>query len=303
MSGEREPFRSWLERMAAAGFHPSRERGQNFLLDPTLHRAIAAAVGAGPGDVVLEVGAGLGFLTRELAATGARVVAVELDPRLHALLAEDLRAWPGAAATRVELVHADVLAGEDERFHPAVLAALAGARAAAAGGRFLLAANLPYSISGPFLARLALLDDPPATAVLLVQRELGDRLRAAPGSRTYGALSALVASVYDVEMERKVGREVFRPRPKVDSALLRLRRRADAEFAQLPRTERLAFAAFVRGLFAGRRKMLRSILGERCPADLEPALLAARPEVLTAAELLALFRRLPRPTGQPGGGG
>ena len=94
----RDPFAHYRERLAALGFRPSSARGQNFLLDPSLHRWIAQAAGAGPGDLVLEIGTGLGFLTRELARTGARVLGIEIDSRLFAIASEELLALLSAHA-------------------------------------------------------------------------------------------------------------------------------------------------------------------------------------------------------------
>jgi 16S rRNA (adenine1518-N6/adenine1519-N6)-dimethyltransferase len=124
-----------------------------------------------------------------------------------------------------------------------------------------VAANLPYAVTGPMLAGLITdLDPVPERMALLVQLEVGDRLRAAPGSSEWGGLSALVQSCYSVARERRVGREVFRPRPNVDSALIVLQRRKDSWLAGLPGERRRLFAAFVRALFSGRRRKVRHTL-------------------------------------------
>src|SRR5690606_34306023 len=117
----RAPFQRYRELMAAHGFRPSRRLGQNFLLDPSLHRAIADAVEVGAEDFVLEVGPGLGFLTRELLARADRVLAVEIDPRLAAILRGELATLRGGE--RVELIEGDVL-GEGGELAPAVATAL-----------------------------------------------------------------------------------------------------------------------------------------------------------------------------------
>lgn len=298
MTAPRDPFAHYRARLAAAGFRPSSARGQNFLLDPTLHRWIAEAAAPGPRDVVLEIGVGLGFLTRELAARARTVVGVEIDERLVAVAGPELRALGNVA-----LVTGDALGGPGRRLSPAVAEALAAALAG--GGRLLVVANLPYSVSGPLLAELAQLPRVPDAAVVLLQRELAERCAAAPGSRAYGGLGALLQSAFTARVLRTVPPEVFRPRPKVASAVIRLERRTP-----LPLPEeacRQAFARFLRALFGQRRKTLRTTLPRALaaasapgagglpgdlPADLPADLLARRAEALGADELVALWRRL-----------
>lgn len=292
-------FQRLLQRMQQLGFQPSRRLGQNFLLDPTLHRVIAEAAGLGRTDVVLEVGPGLGFLTRELAQRAGHVVAVEIDPRLASILREELLAFAPEWAP-VEVVEGDVLAPEDS-VHAAALAAVRAARARLGGG-FAVVANLPYAASGPFLARLPLLVEPPERAVLLVQRELAERLTAAAGGRDYGSLPALLSGGYRIERLRKVGREVFRPRPQVDSAIVRLVRNPDGPLWDLDPSARRLFSRWLRGVYAGRRKQLRSglllaarQLGWPEPDPREEPLAARRIEELDAATCLQLFSRQHRP--------
>ena len=158
----RDPFGTFLARMDALGFKPSSVLGQNFLLDPSLHRFLADLAGPALADTAVEIGVGLGFLTRELAARAGRVVAVEIDGRLLQLAREDL-----AAAANIEWVHGDALAGAGRSLHPAI----AAAAPVAADGRVLLVANLPYAVSGPLLAEVCALPVLPARAVLLVQKE------------------------------------------------------------------------------------------------------------------------------------
>ena len=140
----RDSFARYREELDAMGFRPSSARGQNFLLDPTLHRYIAEAAAKSPEDVVLEIGVGLGFLTRELAVRSRRVIGVEIDDRLFEIAGRDL-----ADHNNVRLICADALGGPSRTLHPAVMAILA--EELQAGGAFVVAANLPYSISGPRL--------------------------------------------------------------------------------------------------------------------------------------------------------
>lgn len=283
----RESFPDYLRRLEALGFRPSSTRGQNFLLDPTLHRVIAEASGAGPNDVVLEIGVGLGFLTRELAPRVGAVVGVEIDERLFAIAGEDL-----AASANVQLVLADALGGPGGSLPPSVVEAVE--HALVGRDRLFVVGNLPYAASGPLLAELTARERLPDGITALVQKELGDRLAAGVDQDDYGGLSALLQSVYTVERLRTVGTEVFRPRPKVASAIVRLRLRPDA--ARLSATERRALQVFLRTLFGKRRKVLRTTLAEAANAihrsvpPLPAELLARRAETLAPDELVALFR-------------
>jgi 16S rRNA (adenine1518-N6/adenine1519-N6)-dimethyltransferase len=289
----RDPFAHYRAELDALGFKPSSARGQNFLLDPSLHRAIADAAAPTPGDVVLEVGAGLGFLTRELAPRCRRVLGVEIDDRLFALAQRELRAF-----ANVQLLLADALGGPGRTLHPAVAAALASAIGdrGAGDGDYQVIANLPYSISGPLLAELACLERLPQRAVVLVQKELAGRIAAAAGGAEYGSLSVLVQAAFTARVLRTVPPEVFRPRPKVVSALLLLARRPELP---LVAAERRPFARFVRALFQQRRKTLRLALPRAAAAagptwvlrqDLPPALLQRRAEALPVGELIDLWR-------------
>lgn len=261
---ERDPFATYRTRMDALGFQPSRRLGQNFLLAPELHRLIADAGQVGPADIALEVGAGLGFLTRELAARAAIVVAVEIDPRLCQLLREDLSGLPDGK--KVVLVPGDVLAGKSA-LAPAVGDAIAQARASHPGAALRVVANLPYAVTGPALAALICdLEPIPATMAILIQAEVGERLCAEPGTAAYGSLSVLVQTRYRPRQVRRVGSEVFRPRPNVDSVIVALEAGPTGEPDPRAPGERRAFANFVRALFSGRRKKVRHSFPLACAA-------------------------------------
>ena len=286
--GTRDAFSDYRARLDALGFKPSSVRGQNFLLDPTLHRVIADAAGCTKDDLVLEVGVGLGFLTRELSQRAGTVVGVEIDERLYQVAGEDL-----APYGNIRLVLADALGGEGGSLPESVLVELRANMQER--GAFLVVGNLPYAASGPLLAELACAPRLPDRIVVLVQKELGDRLAAPVGHDDYGGLSALLQSFYEVERLRTVGSEVFRPRPKVASAICRLRLRDDA--AVWKAEERRLLQKFVRGLFGKRRKALRTTLREAAaaigvePSEEADALLQRRAETLSPAEIVALFRR------------
>lgn len=216
---------------------PSRALGQNFVVDPNTVRAVARRAGVGPGDAVVEIGAGVGSLTLALAETGAEVTAVEVDHRLVPILAEVV------ADTGVRVVQADATA-------------LDWSGLLAGRDRWTLVANLPYNVATPLV--LDLLDTVPAIASMLVmvQLEAGERLAAKPGDPTYGIPSVKVAYHATAELVGRVSPSVFLPRPRVDSALVRIERRAkpavDADPDELFRLVRTAFGQ--------RRKMLRRSL-------------------------------------------
>ena len=263
---------------------PKRSLGQNFLVDPNLRRKIAAAVGAGEGEPVLEIGAGRGALTDHLVQAGVALTAVELDDALAPELAARYRHDP-----RVEVVHGDVLSLD--------LATLTADWAATR-----VVGNIPYNITTPIIFRLLTLPFP-ADIVLTVQAEVAARILAGPGSRTYGALSVGVAVHAQASRVCKVPRGAFRPVPRVDSVALRITPRVppalDAEASRRVRT-------LTRAALSRRRKQLGKILHRhpelRCPAaDVARALAdrslppSIRPEQLSPDDFIALSEALPLP--------
>jgi 16S rRNA (adenine1518-N6/adenine1519-N6)-dimethyltransferase len=246
--------------------------GQNFLADPNLLDAIVRDAALAPEDVVLEVGAGEGVLTERLAAVAAQVHTVEIDRGLEPALA------PLAALENVELHWGDAMKVDLAAFAPAPTA---------------MVANLPYSVATPLLLRTIELLPGLASWTVMVQREIADRLRAAPGSRTYGSPSVVAQLACEVELVRKVDPAVFKPRPRVDSAILRLRRRGPAAD---PATH-----ALVRAAFAHRRKSLARSLEHGRPGSLAAARTAltelglaadARAEALSPEQFAALSAKL-----------
>jgi len=231
--------------------------GQNFLADTNLLGAIVREADISPGDVVLEVGGGEGVLTRRLAAAGAEVHVVELDERLRAPLGEIADAAPG-----VRLVIGDAMRIDLAALDPAPN---------------LMVSNLPYSIATPLLLRTIAELPGLERWTVMVQREIADRLRAMPGTKAYGSPSVVAQLCCRVEMLRAVDPAVFRPRPRVGSALLRLERIAPWPGDRV--------AAVVRGAFAHRRKALARSLGIAGVASRDRALAA-----LGAAELPASAR-------------
>ncbi|HUP99732.1 MAG TPA: 16S rRNA (adenine(1518)-N(6)/adenine(1519)-N(6))-dimethyltransferase RsmA [Aeromicrobium sp.] len=266
-----------VRRIAAdIGLRPTKQRGQNFVIDANTVRRIVRTSGVGPEDVVVEIGPGLGSLTLELLATASRVVAVEVDPVLAEQLPQTVAEHAPELASKLELVHADALRVQE----------LPG-RAPTA-----LVANLPYNVSVPVLLHFLERFDSLRTALVMVQAEVAHRLAAGPGSRTYGIPSLKARWWADVELAGNIGRSVFWPAPNVDSALVALRRH---EPPAPPELRERTFA-LVDAAFAQRRKTLRAALASTygSPAASEAALAAAgidpgaRGEQLTIADFARL---------------
>ena len=251
--------------MAQYGLSPNRGLGQNFLVDQAVIEQIVEASQV-EGKTVLEIGPGLGALTGALMKRAGRVIAVEKDRTLAALLPSLL---PSPAL--------EVVAGD---FLDADVPALLGETSA-----FAAVGNLPYYVTTPI--SLKLLTCLPETATLMVQREAAERFVALPGNRVYGPLSVLAACCYDVQRLLSVGPEGFWPQPKVESAVLLLKRkpRADSRAA--------AFVAFLNRAFAMRRKTLannfRSDGGVDAPLRLLGLDPSVRAEALSPDQLLAVF--------------
>ena len=249
---------------------PGRKLGQHFLADPAILRRIAAAAEVTDGIPVLEVGPGVGVLTRELLRAGGDVTAVELDRALRPLLIEALSDVPGLTGgepSPAPLAQVDLSV---ERFGPRLRLVWADAvrlpwerLATDRPGPWRVCSNLPYYITGPFLASLFTGALPWTTAVLLVQAEAAERMQALPGGKVYGAFTCLVAYHAEVERLFSVPRGAFLPPPAVESAVVRLRRRVHPP-AQAPREDLLRV---VRAAFGQRRKTLRNALAAGLPAE------------------------------------
>jgi 16S rRNA (adenine1518-N6/adenine1519-N6)-dimethyltransferase len=229
------------ELLTAHGLRPSRALGQNFVADPNTVRRIARLAEVGAGDRVIEIGAGLGSLTLALAETGASVTAVELDRYLVPVL-----------RSVVEPVGVPVVEGDALTLDwPAVLGDEGG---------WVLVANLPYNVATPLV--LDLLDGVPQIArmLVMVQREVGERLAAGVGDDAYGAVSVKVAYWASAKVVGKVPPTVFVPQPRVDSALVSIVRRAGGPAVPVDVAPAGRLFELVRTGFAQRRKMLRRAL-------------------------------------------
>lgn len=231
------------ELLAQLGHAPKRFLGQNFLVDGNIVRKSLELAEVRPGDTVVEIGPGLGTLTAALLAAGADVWAVEKDPTLAAYLRTTLLPqYPD----RLHLLEAD-----------AVEYPLAGLPPAQATD-FKIVANLPYAISTPWLD--AVLSGPlPARLVLMLQLEAAERYAAAPGTKTFGAISVFLQAAYAVAPGHRVSSACFHPRPDVDSALLHLVRKPKPYVFATPTR------AFIRGCFQQRRKQIGALIRDRLP--------------------------------------
>ncbi len=256
--------------LAEAGLRPSRALGQNFVADPNTVRRVARAAGVGPGDRVVEIGAGLGSLTLALAERGASVLAVEIDRRLIPMLRRQVETH-GVEVREGDALHVDwdALLGPPD-----------------SGPPWVLVANLPYNIATPLIAEL--LDDVPAIGrmLVMVQKEVGERLAAAPGDPAYGAVSVKVAYWAAARIVGRVPPTVFVPRPRVESVLVRIDRRPCPAVDPAIVSAGALFTLVRRG-FGQRRKMLRrSLAGVASPDAFECAGVdpAARAEDLAVGD-------------------
>ena len=269
------------------GLAPKKRLGQNFLTDRHTAEAIVAAAAIDPDDVIIEVGTGLGALTNAIAARAGKVIGIEIDSGIiryhqeHQLLADNVR-----------LIHGDILKTDFAEL------------ASQAGAPLKIIANLPYSISNPFLFKLIDYRQYVDSVLVMLQKEVAERLRARPSTKEYGIPTVLVNRYATVTKILTVGPEAFHPRPKIDSLVIRLDFHSPTD--QDPLSEKL-FQQLVRACFAKRRKTLlnnlaaSSLLSEADVAgDLRQMLTEAietaglspvqRAETLTAEEFAALGR-------------
>lgn len=248
--------------------------GQNFLIDPNIIRKIVALAEVGANDHVLEIGPGRGALTDLLCKTAGRMTAIEVDPRLHAYLAERQHDYPN-----LDLILADALTYPLESLPAGTI----------------VVANLPYYISTPLL--FALLDqrDRFPRLVLMLQNEVADRLVAKPGTSDYGVLSVMAQYAAEITKGFRVSAQCFRPRPEVGSAVVLLRTRVQRELSP---AEEPKFAALVKAAFAHRRKTLVNSLRDEGYDPRRTVAALARLEIDQASRAEALsigqFQRLSR---------
>lgn len=263
--------------MNEQGLAAHKGRGQNFLSDPGAARTIVHRAGLGAGDLVLEIGPGLGALTRPLLETGCTVVAVEVDQGFVRFLKEELvPLFP----ERLTIMPHDILKVDLNDL------------AAQWGRGFHVVGNLPYQISTPVLLKLLDSRDVVTRAVMMFQRELAQRLTAGPGTKAYGRLSVLMGYYARLKRLMELGPAVFYPRPKVSSTLLSI---VFKESLEPPLKSETLFRRVVAAGFAQRRKTLKNALRSAFPEDEALAALAAagidparRAETLSINEFVTL---------------
>jgi 16S rRNA (adenine1518-N6/adenine1519-N6)-dimethyltransferase len=261
---------------AELDLRPTKQRGQNFVIDANTVRRIVRDAGVGPDDVVVEVGPGLGSLTLALLEVGARVVAIEVDERLAARLPATIAEHAPDALDRLDVISADALRITELPGPPPTT----------------LVANLPYNVSVPVLIHLLTLLPSLERGLVMVQAEVADRLSAGPGSKVYGIPSVKAAWFADVRRAGAVSRQVFWPEPNVDSGLVAWTRR-DPPATSASREQ---VFAVVDAAFAQRRKGLRAALRGLAgsPTAAETALVRAGIDPLARGEQLTVldFTRL-----------
>lgn len=231
--------------LRAHGLRPRKSWGQNFLCDRNVVDRIVRAAALRPEDRTLEIGAGLGALTRSLAVSSFRVTAVEIDPLLEPILQEALAGYPNFHLITADFLKLDLPSLFDEAFGEAP---------------GVVVANIPYYISTPILERLLAGKSRIRTIVLLTQHEFAERMVAAPSTDAYGSLSVFAQYHAQVEIVGTVSRHVFLPQPEVGSAIVRLE---IAHSATLPIEDEATFFRIVHAAFGKRRKTLLNALSSK----------------------------------------
>ncbi len=253
---------------------PTKKWGQNFVIDPNTVRRIVRVADVAPNDVVLEVGPGIGSLTLALLETGAHVVAVEIDPRLAERLPRTVAEFAPEFADRLDVVCADAMEVVELPAEPTSVVA-----------------NLPYNVAVPVVLHLLVTFPSIQRILVMVQREVADRLCAEPGSRTYGVPSVKARWFGDVRYAGDVGRTVFWPAPNVDSGLVSITRGTEPAGAN-----RSEVFAIVDAAFGQRRKQLRSALSGHFLGQVDSVLAAAgvdpsaRGEQLDVQDFISIAR-------------
>ncbi|MBU6386524.1 MAG: 16S rRNA (adenine(1518)-N(6)/adenine(1519)-N(6))-dimethyltransferase RsmA [Pirellula sp.] len=248
---DRQTLSFLSKTLQRAGLHPKTKYGQNFLIDLNLLDILIQGADLGPNDVVLEIGTGMGSLTKTLAARAGWVITVEVDRDLQKIAAKELGSY-----SNFNLLCCDALRNKNH-LRVEVLQAVADAMAKIPGAKFKLVANLPYNVATPIISNL--LHETPLVErmVVTIQKELGERIIAEPSCKDYSALSIWMQSQCDCEILRILPPSAFWPRPKVDSAILRIVPNASKRSSIVDLD---FFHTRLRAMFLHRRKFLRSQL-------------------------------------------
>jgi 16S rRNA (adenine1518-N6/adenine1519-N6)-dimethyltransferase len=246
---ERQTLTFLSKTLERAGLQPKTKYGQNFLVDLNLLKILIDGAELSPQDIVLEIGTGLGSLTKTMATKAGAIVTVEVDRDLQALATKELKPFPN-----VRLLSCDALRNKNH-LRPEVLDSVKEGLRRIEGSKFKLVANLPYNVATPILSNLLTETPLVERMVVTIQKELGERIIAKPSCKDYSALSVWMQAQCDCEILRVLPPTVFWPQPKVDSAIIRL----------IPNAQKRArivdldfFHTRLRAMFFHRRKFLRS---------------------------------------------
>ena len=254
--------------LASINRRPQKRLGQNFLIDPTILARIAGAADIQPEDTVIEIGTGLGVLTKELADRAQKVITVEIDAELQKLTREILSKYQN-----IEHICGDILKVD----YPEILRPFS---------KYKVVANLPYYITAPICERVLGAVIPPAVAVFTVQKEVAHRMQARPGSKVFGSFSVFCQFYGKVELVSLVPKFAFFPRPEVSSAIVKITPHATS---LLPPAEKEKFFAVVHAAFQQRRKTLANSL-KQFEIKEWPVNPMRRPETLSVEDFLNLYR-------------
>ena len=265
------------------GFQFTKSLGQNFLIDGNIVRKISEEGNITKEDYVLEIGPGIGTLTEELALNAKKIVAIELDKNLFPILDETLNNY-----NNVEIIHGDILKVDIDKIIKEKLA----------GGPVKVVANLPYYVTTPIIAKLIEEDLNIESIIIMIQKEVAHRIIASPNNKQYGSLSIFVNFYTNPEILITVPKTVFMPKPKVDSAIIRLNLKKD-----LPQVDRKIFFQVVKAAFSKRRKtILNSLSSSSLGLDKEQVKevlktsnipLEARAENLKIEDFIKISKTLP----------
>ena len=269
-----------IRRIAAEeGITPTKKFGQNFVIDPGTVRKIVAAAGVKSGDIVMEVGPGLGSLTLAILQTGAQLTAVEIDPPLARRLPHTVEEFMPQSMQKFNVILKDALTVNADDV-PQI----------AQAKKFTLVANLPYNVATPIILTLLEKFSNLQNFLVMVQKEVADRLCAQPGNKVYGTPSVKLAWYGKAQRAGLIGRNVFWPSPNVDSALVSFTRNCTGKGDN---NEREGVFAFIDAAFQQRRKTLHAALKNQVPEEayknsgIDPT---RRGETLTCDEFIALYR-------------
>ena len=256
---ERQTLSFLAKTLERAGLQPKTKYGQNFLVDLNLLDILVKGADIEKTDVILEVGTGVGSLTKLMAPLAGEVITVEIDRDLQALAAKELR-----AATNVTMLSFDALRNKNN-LREEMLVTVREKMATIPNARLKLVANLPYNVATPIISNLLTVDPVPHKMVVTIQKELAQRIIAAPGCKDYSALTIWMQSLCDCQILRILPPSVFWPSPKVDSAIIQVvpnpekrKRIVDLNY----------FHTHLRALFFHRRKFIRSQLHTATQDDL-----------------------------------